>query len=86
MRFLVALLRFNVSHLEQWIHENKLETSEAVATLQPIVQASQLLQARKEIEDVTAVCDICTKLSAQQALTDRFLSLSLSYHGISMGQ
>ena len=70
MRFLVALLRFNVSHLEQWIHENKLETSEAVATLQPIVQASQLLQARKEIEDVTAVCDICTKLSAQQALTD----------------
>jgi len=59
-------IRFNLSHLEQWINENGLQASEAVATLQPIVQASQLLQSRKELEDVEAVCETCSRLSAPQ--------------------
>lgn len=59
-------IRFNLSHLEQWIVENKLQASDAVATLQPIVQASQLLQSRKELEDVDAICENCSKLSAPQ--------------------
>lgn len=61
-------IRFNLSHLEQWIHENHLDSSEAVATLQPIVQASQLLQARKEEDDVAHICDICSKLTPPQVV------------------
>ena len=63
-------IRFNLSHLEQWVHENKLDTSEAVVTLQPIVQASQLLQARKEVDDVESICQMCTKLSSPQVCLD----------------
>jgi len=59
-------IRFNLSHLEQWILENGLQASEAVATLQPIVQASQLLQSRKELDDVEAVCETCSKLTTPQ--------------------
>ena len=35
-------------------------------TLQPIIQASQLLQARKTEEDVSRVCDMCDKLTTPQ--------------------
>jgi hypothetical protein len=35
-------------------------------TLQPIIQAAQLLQARKTDEDVQSVCDMCDKLSMFQ--------------------
>jgi myosin-5 len=37
-----------------------------VETLQPIIQASQLLQARKTEGDVVAVCEMCDKLSVFQ--------------------
>jgi myosin-5 len=35
-------------------------------TLQPIIQAAQLLQARKTDEDVQSVCDMCDKLTMFQ--------------------
>ncbi|XP_076760746.1 dilute class unconventional myosin isoform X2 [Xylocopa sonorina] len=57
-------IRYNLSHLEQWGKDRKLETvSEA---LEPIVQAAQLLQARKTDEDVNSVCEMCNKLTANQ--------------------
>ncbi len=34
--------------------------------LQPIIQASQLLQARKLDGDVDSVCDMCNRMSANQ--------------------
>jgi myosin-5 len=34
--------------------------------LQPIIEASQLLQARKTEEDVEAVCNMCVQLRPQQ--------------------
>ncbi|KAF0309549.1 Unconventional myosin-Va [Amphibalanus amphitrite] len=37
-------------------------------TLQPIIQASQLLQARKTEEDVARVCDMCDKLTTPQII------------------
>lgn len=53
-----------MSHLEQWARDQQLvPASEA---LQPIVQAAQLLQARKRDEDVDSVCDMCNKLTANQ--------------------
>lgn len=34
--------------------------------LAPIIQAAQLLQARKYDEDVASVCDMCNKMSVPQ--------------------
>lgn len=36
------------------------------ATLQPIIQAAHLLQARKTEEDVTSVCEMCNALTPLQ--------------------
>ena len=38
----------------------------AIEALQPIIQAAQLLQARKLDDDVVSVCEMCNKLSANQ--------------------
>jgi myosin-5 len=35
-------------------------------TLQPIIQAAHLLQARKTEEDVVSVCDMCSSLTPLQ--------------------
>ena len=37
-----------------------------VEMLAPIIQAAQLLQARKTEDDVASVCDMCNKLTTQQ--------------------
>ncbi|XP_008202902.1 unconventional myosin-Va isoform X2 [Nasonia vitripennis] len=57
-------IRYNLSHLEQWARDQRLVS--ATEALQPIVQAAQLLQARKLDEDVDSVCEMCNKLSANQ--------------------
>ncbi|XP_011153865.1 unconventional myosin-Va isoform X2 [Harpegnathos saltator] len=57
-------IRYNMSHLEQWGRDRRLEA--ASEALQPIIQASQLLQARKTNEDVNSVCEMCNKLTANQ--------------------
>ncbi|XP_075749178.1 unconventional myosin-Va-like [Rhipicephalus microplus] len=57
---------YNLSHLEQWCRDQKVSQSEVLDTLQPIVQASQLLQARKTDEDVSSICDMCDKLTTAQ--------------------
>ena len=58
--------RYNLSHLEQWLRDSKLQESGAGTALEPIVQASQLLQARKTEADVESVCDMCSKLTIPQ--------------------
>ncbi|XP_052787158.1 unconventional myosin-Va-like isoform X2 [Mya arenaria] len=59
-------IRYNLSHMEQWLRDNKLQESGAGSSLEPIVQASQLLQARKTDADVDSVCDMCSKLTVPQ--------------------
>ena len=59
-------IRFNVSHLEQWIRDSKLQDSGALPTLEPIIQASQLLQARKTENDIKSICDMCSVLTIAQ--------------------
>lgn len=59
-------MRYNLSHLEQWCRDQKVSQSEVLDTLQPIVQASQLLQARKTDDDVASICDMCDKLTTAQ--------------------
>ncbi|XP_076377233.1 dilute class unconventional myosin isoform X3 [Megalopta genalis] len=57
-------IRYNLSHLEQWGRDRKLE--QASEALLPIIQAAQLLQARKTDADVASVCEMCSKLTANQ--------------------
>ncbi|XP_031836007.1 dilute class unconventional myosin isoform X3 [Nomia melanderi] len=57
-------IRYNLSHLEQWGRDRRLE--QASEALQPLIQAAQLLQARKSDEDVNSVCEMCNKLTANQ--------------------
>lgn len=66
MQFFLISCRYNLSHLEQWCRDLKMQHTEVIETLQPIVQASQLLQARKTDEDVQSVSDMCNKLTTSQ--------------------
>ncbi|XP_059483420.1 unconventional myosin-Va isoform X2 [Neocloeon triangulifer] len=61
-------IRYNISHLEQWLRDHRVSDKSVVDTLQPIIQASQLLQARKTENDVVAVCEMCDKLSVFQII------------------
>lgn len=45
-----------------------MQHAEVLETLQPIVQASQLLQARKTDDDVQSVSDMCNKLTTAQVI------------------
>ncbi|KAL1513922.1 hypothetical protein ABEB36_003260 [Hypothenemus hampei] len=61
-------IRHNLSHLEMWIRDRNLDEGPIQDTVQPIIQAAQLLQARKTDteEDVSSLCDMCNALSPLQ--------------------
>ncbi|XP_075759374.1 unconventional myosin-Vb-like isoform X2 [Pelodiscus sinensis] len=62
-------LRYNVSQLEEWLRARGLQHSGALETLQPLIQAAQLLQVKKATEDdAEAVCSLCTALSRLQIM------------------
>ncbi|XP_045467550.1 unconventional myosin-Va isoform X2 [Harmonia axyridis] len=56
-------IRHNLSHFEMWIRDKNLDET-CIHALKPIIQAAQLLQARKEEEkDVISICDMCSDLT-----------------------
>uniref|UniRef100_A0A8C3EIQ6 Myosin VB n=2 Tax=Corvus moneduloides TaxID=1196302 RepID=A0A8C3EIQ6_CORMO len=60
-------LRFNISQLEEWLRGKNLQQSGAAQTLEPLIQAAQLLQLKKKTsEDAEAICSLCTSLTTQQ--------------------
>ncbi|XP_060520743.1 unconventional myosin-Va isoform X2 [Cylas formicarius] len=59
-------IRHNLSHFEMWTRDRNLEEGPIQAMLQPIIQAAQLLQARKTEEDVDKVCEMCSELTPSQ--------------------
>ncbi|XP_070599668.1 unconventional myosin-Vb isoform X1 [Erythrolamprus reginae] len=60
-------MRFNISQLEEWLRGKNLHTSGAAQTLEPLIQAAQLLQLKKKTpEDAEAICSLCTSLTTQQ--------------------
>nr|XP_046247964.1 unconventional myosin-Vb isoform X2 [Scatophagus argus] len=60
-------IRYNVSLLEEWLRSRGLQAGGAVGTLEPLIQAVQLLQAGKKTEaDAQALVQTCTALSSQQ--------------------
>ena len=57
--------RYNLNVLEEWLREHKLTC--ALDILQPIVQASKLLQMKKETEDdAKCISEFCANLNTQQ--------------------
>lgn len=63
----LILLSYNVSLLEEWLRSRGVQAGGAVATLEPLIQAVQLLQAGKKTEaDARALVQTCTALSSQQ--------------------
>jgi myosin-5 len=63
-------IRYNIAQMEQWARDQKIEDTETkiIDTLLPIIQATQLLQARKSEEDVSGICDMCDKLRVSQII------------------
>uniref|UniRef100_A0A7N8XZJ9 Methyl-CpG binding domain protein 3b n=1 Tax=Mastacembelus armatus TaxID=205130 RepID=A0A7N8XZJ9_9TELE len=60
-------IRYNVSLLEEWLRSRGLQAGGAVGTLEPLIQAVQLLQAAKKTDaDAGALVQTCTTLSSQQ--------------------
>ncbi|XP_077202885.1 unconventional myosin-Vb isoform X2 [Paroedura picta] len=60
-------LRFNISQLEEWLRGKNLLQSGAAETMEPLIQAAQLLQLKKKTsEDAEAICSLCTSLTTQQ--------------------
>lgn len=59
--------RYNVWQLEEWLAERELADCGAKETLEPLVQAAQLLQIKKKTEaDAQAICNMCTALTTAQ--------------------
>ncbi|XP_072889237.1 unconventional myosin-Va isoform X6 [Hemitrygon akajei] len=60
-------IRYNVSQLEEWLRDKNLQTSGAKETLEPLIQAAQLLQVKKKTdEDAEAICSMCSALTTAQ--------------------
>ncbi|XP_007569232.1 unconventional myosin-Va [Poecilia formosa] len=62
-------IRYNVSVLEEWLRSRGLAAGGAVATLEPLIQAAQLLQVGKKTDaDAQAIARTCTALSSKQIM------------------
>lgn len=64
-------MRYNLTQLEQWLRDTKEHDAGTLEALEPILQASQLLQvlqARKTDEDVESICEMCSKLTTPQII------------------
>jgi len=56
-----------VSQLEEWLRDKNLMNSGAKETLEPLIQAAQLLQVKKKTdEDAEAICSMCNALTTAQ--------------------
>uniref|UniRef100_A0A667WHN8 Myosin VA n=1 Tax=Myripristis murdjan TaxID=586833 RepID=A0A667WHN8_9TELE len=60
-------IRYNVSQLEEWLRDKSLMLCGAKETLEPLIQAAQLLQVKKKTdEDAEAICSMCHALTTSQ--------------------
>uniref|UniRef100_A0A8C9SU52 Myosin VB n=1 Tax=Scleropages formosus TaxID=113540 RepID=A0A8C9SU52_SCLFO len=60
-------LRYNISQLEEWLRGKNLHQTATVGTMEPLIQAAQLLQVKKKTsQDAEEICSLCTALTAQQ--------------------
>jgi myosin-5 len=62
-------IRFNLSALEQWCREQQIpKCNEIVEKLDPIIQATKLLQTKKTEEHIPTIVEMCNKLTSSQIL------------------
>uniref|UniRef100_A0A8C2ICS4 Myosin VAb n=1 Tax=Cyprinus carpio TaxID=7962 RepID=A0A8C2ICS4_CYPCA len=67
-------IRYNVCQLEEWLLDKDLQGSGARESLEPLIQAAQLLQIKKKSQDdAEAICTMCTALTTEQIV--KILSL-----------
>ncbi|XP_034042761.1 unconventional myosin-Va isoform X3 [Thalassophryne amazonica] len=60
-------IRYNVSQLEEWLRDKGLMICGAKETLEPLIQAAQLLQVKKKTdEDAEAICSMCQAITTAQ--------------------
>ncbi|XP_028285776.1 unconventional myosin-Va-like isoform X2 [Parambassis ranga] len=60
-------IRYNVWQLEEWLTERGLADCGVKDTLEPLIQAAQLLQIKKKTEaDAQTICNLCTALTTAQ--------------------
>uniref|UniRef100_A0A671PMM1 Unconventional myosin-Va-like n=1 Tax=Sinocyclocheilus anshuiensis TaxID=1608454 RepID=A0A671PMM1_9TELE len=60
-------IRYNVCQLEEWLLDKDLQGSGARESLEPLIQAAQLLQIKKKSQDdAGAICTMCTALTTEQ--------------------
>ncbi|XP_058264169.1 unconventional myosin-Va isoform X2 [Hemibagrus wyckioides] len=60
-------IRYNVSQLEEWLMDKGMQVRGVRETLEPLIQAAQLLQIKKKSqEDAEAIATMCTALTATQ--------------------
>lgn len=65
--YLFILSRCNISYLDEWLKERKLQSSEAIHTLKPLSQAAWLLQVNKSTDDdAKEIAEKCTELRPVQ--------------------
>lgn len=56
-------IRFNLSSLEQWAREQQIpHCNDVVEKLEPIIQATKLLQTKKTDDSIETICEVCNKL------------------------
>jgi myosin heavy subunit len=73
-------INFNLSCLVQWCREHYLvRWREIVDQLDPITQATKLLQTRKSTEDISTIEEVCNKLKPSQII--KILNMYESTYG-----
>uniref|UniRef100_A0A672M8Z9 Unconventional myosin-Va-like n=1 Tax=Sinocyclocheilus grahami TaxID=75366 RepID=A0A672M8Z9_SINGR len=69
-------IRYNVCQLEEWLLDKDLQGSGARESLEPLIQAAQLLQIKKKSQDdAGAICTMCTALTTEQVCIVKILRL-----------
>ena len=60
-------VRFNLSQLEEWCRANQLNSEDIIKQLDPIKDATQLMQVNKNsLEDVDSLLSVCSTLNILQ--------------------
>ncbi|XP_065578668.1 unconventional myosin-Vb-like isoform X2 [Artemia franciscana] len=84
-----VIIRYNITALEQWIRDNVPQGSDKAAlilkTLQPVINASQLFQAKKTIEGVDNLVSSVDELTAPQILKLLHLFTPQGYEEVPSG-
>lgn len=66
-----TLFRYNLNIVEEWVREHGLVSYGLLECIQPVVQATKLLQMKKKTEDdAKTICDVCTTLNTLQVIMD----------------